>query len=293
MVIPSSPDSAIREEPPPAFCRTNPSPEPSPLVVRRLNHSTLAVSSEWGTPLSPADRLQCNPTPERVPQNFTASVLGTIEPLRQPVSAKQASRAPGADAVHPISLLLSMPKDSANQSARTAPDAPESLWTDWSMPNQLGSFLPRTDVPSPLVQRGLGRPSLRMAHLSFCQRSVPCGTCGFRLTGSAPPQPLRTRWLLSEPRGPPSSPRCLLPPKIQQAVFRNATVGTATLQNRQFFNPSQSANPDASDARTSVQSDRVSLVVAKALPESPAPGRRSPPRSPNYPSALHRAVCSG
>ena len=106
MVIPSSPDSAIREEPPPAFCRTNPSPEPSPLVVRRLNHSTLAVSSEWGTPLSPADRLQCNPTPERVPQNFTASVLGTIEPLRQPVSAKQTSGAPGVDTAYPINLLL-------------------------------------------------------------------------------------------------------------------------------------------------------------------------------------------
>ena len=155
MVIPSSPDSAIREEPPPAFCRTNPSPEPSPLVVRRLNHSTLAVSSEWGTPLNPADRLQCNPTPEGVPQDFAASVLGTIEPLRQPVSAKQTSGAPGVDAACPINLLLSVPKDSVNRSARTAPDAPTPSWTDGSMPNQLGSFLPRTDMCLPPWSNGV------------------------------------------------------------------------------------------------------------------------------------------
>ena len=117
-------------------------------------------------------------------------------------------------------------------------------------------------------------------------RIPACGVC----SPSAFTNPLV---LLSEPCGPPSSPHCLFPPKIWQAVFRNASVGTETFQDRQFFNPNQSASPDASDAQTSVRSGLMSLVITKDLPESPAPGRRSPPRSPNYPSALHRAVCSG
>ena len=294
MVIPSSPDSAIREEPPPAFCRTNPSPEPSPLVVRRLNHSTLAVSSEWGTPLNPADRLQCNPTPEGVPQDFAASVLGTIEPLRQPVSAKQTSGAPGVDAACPINLLLSVPKDSVNRSARTAPDAPTPSWTDGSMPNQLGSFLPRTDMCLPLWSNGVSgalRSGWRTCDAVKDQSLAGHADSGYGVcTPSAFTNPLV---LLSEPCGPPSSPHCLFPPKIWQAVFRNASVGTETFQDRQFFNPNQSASPDASDAQTSVRSGLMSLVITKDLPESPAPGRSSPPRSPNYPSALHRAVCSG
>lgn len=87
--------------------------------------------------------------------------------------------------------------------------------------------------------------------------------------------------LLSEPCGPPSSPHCLFPPKIWQAVFRNASVGTETFQDRQFFNQNQSFSPDAIACSNICDFVFNSFHLARMVPPE-VPARHATPRSPRF-----------